>query len=113
MLMAPFEFGMGAFSRFMNAMNFMEKIHHEKAPEPHWYLMILGVDPPRQGQGVGGALMQPILSRADAENCRAIWRRTRRGTSRFTSATDSNVFEDDIPKGGPYMDEVKRPARGA
>jgi MFS family permease len=35
--------------------------------KPHWYLWLLGVDPDRQGQGVGSALLAPILARADAE----------------------------------------------
>jgi ribosomal protein S18 acetylase RimI-like enzyme len=34
---------------------------------PHWYLMALGVDPPYQGQGIGGRLLQPALVRADEE----------------------------------------------
>lgn len=67
LFLLPLKFGMSAGNRFMNVMDFVEKIHHDKAPERHWYLMILGVDPPRQGQGVGGALIQPILARADAE----------------------------------------------
>ena len=33
----------------------------------HWYLMVLGVDPDRQGQGIGGRLIAPILARADEE----------------------------------------------
>lgn len=32
--------------------------------------MILGVDPPLQGQGTGSALIQPMLTRADAESRR-------------------------------------------
>ena len=36
-----------------------------EAPMPHWYLAAIDVEPCRQGQGVGGALMQPILARAD------------------------------------------------
>ncbi|MGA7871462.1 MAG: GNAT family N-acetyltransferase [Candidatus Binatus sp.] len=31
-----------------------------------WYLFILGVEPSRQRRGLGGALMRPILERADA-----------------------------------------------
>lgn len=40
---------------------------HEVAPEPHHYLSILGVDPDHQGQGIGGALLRPMLQRADHE----------------------------------------------
>ena len=39
---------------------------HHPAP-PHWYLFLLGVDPARQGQGVGGQLLRPVLDRCDRE----------------------------------------------
>jgi len=39
--------------------------HHPK--EPHWYLAMLGVDPARQGQGLGSALLKETLKRCDAE----------------------------------------------
>jgi ribosomal protein S18 acetylase RimI-like enzyme len=35
--------------------------------EPHWYLTFLGVDPARQGQGVGSALLKHALRRSDAD----------------------------------------------
>jgi ribosomal protein S18 acetylase RimI-like enzyme len=35
--------------------------------EPHWYLPFVGVDPARHGQGLGTALLRPILARCDAE----------------------------------------------
>jgi GNAT superfamily N-acetyltransferase len=39
----------------------------EGAPEPCWYLGVVGVAPAFQGRGLGTALMQPILDRADRE----------------------------------------------
>lgn len=33
--------------------------------DKHWYLSILGVDPSRQGQGLGGGLVIPVLREAD------------------------------------------------
>jgi ribosomal protein S18 acetylase RimI-like enzyme len=33
--------------------------------EDHWYLMVLGTDPHFQRRGVGRALLEPILARAD------------------------------------------------
>ncbi|MES9539709.1 GNAT family N-acetyltransferase [Actinomadura sp. NPDC000600] len=42
----------------------MEK-HHP--PEPHWYLAVLGTDPPAQGNGLGAALLRSRLDRCDAE----------------------------------------------
>lgn len=39
--------------------------------EPHWYLAVLGTDPPCQGRGIGSSLLQPVLARCDAEGTRA------------------------------------------
>jgi GNAT superfamily N-acetyltransferase len=35
--------------------------------EPHWYLAFIGVDPDRQGSGVGAALLRSRLQRCDQE----------------------------------------------
>lgn len=35
--------------------------------EPHWYLPLVGVDPGRQGQGLGAALMRAAAERCDRE----------------------------------------------
>jgi len=35
--------------------------------EPHWYLPLIGVDPARQGQGIGAALLRYALRRVDAD----------------------------------------------
>ncbi len=35
--------------------------------EPHYYLALLGTDPPRQGRGIGSALLASQLTRCDAE----------------------------------------------
>jgi GNAT superfamily N-acetyltransferase len=35
--------------------------------EPHWYLAFIGVDPARQGCGVGAALLRSRLRRCDQE----------------------------------------------
>ena len=35
--------------------------------QPHWYLAIIGVDPARQGYGVGAALLRSRLRRCDQE----------------------------------------------
>ncbi len=61
------EMSEAARARFGAVMATWGELHGRDMPMPHWYLMILGVDPPRHGQGVGGALLAPMLARADAE----------------------------------------------
>jgi ribosomal protein S18 acetylase RimI-like enzyme len=61
---APVSFGLSGLRRYLPIGNYTEKVHEQAAPDPHWYLWELGVDPSHQHQGVGGLLMQPILDRA-------------------------------------------------
>lgn len=44
----------------------LERRRHVHAPVPHFYLSALGVDPERQGRGIGSAILRPVLARADA-----------------------------------------------
>jgi GNAT superfamily N-acetyltransferase len=44
----------------------LEKVHAQQPPD-HWYLAILGTDPAHQGRGIGSAVLQPVLDRADAD----------------------------------------------
>lgn len=48
----------------LRALGAIEK-HHPT--EPHWYLAVLGTDPPAQGRGLGGALLRSRLDRCDAD----------------------------------------------
>lgn len=50
--------------RFARSGSTMDR-HHPR--EPHWYLEVLGTDPERQGQGIGAALLAPVLRRCDDE----------------------------------------------
>jgi GNAT superfamily N-acetyltransferase len=57
--------GWQGLNRFGALLSLAERAHKTYAPRPHWYLAGLGVEPSRQGQGIGSRLMQPILNRAD------------------------------------------------
>lgn len=60
-------FGSEAYYRFTDTYRHFEHIHHQSMTGPHWYLALLGVSPHCQGQGIGSALLTPILQRADQE----------------------------------------------
>ena len=48
--------------RMATCLEAFESVHPS---EPAWYLNFLGVDPARQGQGTGAALLREVLDRAD------------------------------------------------
>jgi len=48
-----------------------EAMSHYHPKVPHWYLPLIGTDPARQGQGIGGALMRHALARCDREGAAA------------------------------------------
>ncbi len=58
-------FNAKARREFLAILAYTDEIHKHKAPGPHWYLWALGVEPGRQGQGIGSRLIQPVLTQAD------------------------------------------------
>jgi len=65
------QMGQEITGRMVNLSTHLETVHAAMMPEAHWRLSFLGVEPERQGQGVGGALIQPMLDRiaAAGETC--------------------------------------------
>jgi ribosomal protein S18 acetylase RimI-like enzyme len=68
---APLSVSPAGLGRFIRTNLHMEHEHARFAPGPHWYLFALAVEPARQRQGIGAALLQPVLrqSEADAMPC--------------------------------------------
>jgi GNAT superfamily N-acetyltransferase len=82
--------------------------------QPHWYLAIIGVDPSRQGQGVGAALLRSRLEHCDDQTLPAY----------LESSKPENVplYEHfgfqatgalDLPEGAPVVTTMWRPASGS
>ena len=65
----PGRVGFRPFARFLGANSVMGRLHKKFVPEPHWYLLIVAVDPELQGRGVGTALVAEGLARADQSAC--------------------------------------------
>jgi ribosomal protein S18 acetylase RimI-like enzyme len=57
----------GGIDCFPRALRWEELISHHHPREPHWYLQTLAVEPGSQRSGIGTALIEPGLERADAE----------------------------------------------
>lgn len=56
--------GEESFGRLSTFLARMTELHHTGMPADHWYLAFIGVEPGRQGRGIGSALMGPMLARA-------------------------------------------------
>jgi ribosomal protein S18 acetylase RimI-like enzyme len=100
-------FGTGAL-RVMATMDVVERLHPK---EPHWYLQVIGTDPPHQGKGFAGRLMRRRLAMVDAQKLPAY----------LESSKDTNIpiyrsygfevtGEIKIPD-GPTLWPMWRPAR--
>jgi GNAT superfamily N-acetyltransferase len=58
--------GLSHLREVSRVVSFLEERRARHAPGPHFYLAALGVEPGRQGEGIGTALVQPALALADA-----------------------------------------------
>ncbi len=50
----------------LRALELQRAVAQAQIGEPHWYLALLGTGPAHQGQGIGSAMLRPILERCDA-----------------------------------------------
>jgi ribosomal protein S18 acetylase RimI-like enzyme len=63
----PLKLSWRELQRSMRLAKIAGQLHKESVIGQHWYLLGLGVEPSLQGQGVAGALLQPVLASADRE----------------------------------------------
>ena len=81
--------------------------------EPHFYLRIVGVRTALQGQGVGSALMQPTLERADSAGLPAyIEASTERSAALYERLGFVHIDVLELPDGGPPVWRMRRPPAG-
>ena len=81
----------------------LEKIHASR-PSDHFYLFALGTDPVHQGHGVGSALLQPVLDRADADGIGAYLESSKEANLAFYRRHGFEVVcEHEFHPGGPSV----------
>ena len=61
----PLRMGPAAYMRFSAYIDCSSELRRQNSADTYWYLWVLGVDPPHQGQGIGGKLIRPVLEQAD------------------------------------------------
>ena len=108
----PFRAGPAAFARFLIMWRTLEERHRLDVPPRHWYVWLIGVDPARQRQGVGSALLRPVLARADQERVPCYLDTTReRNLAFYRRQGFEVVYEGSFPRGGPHLWTLRREAR--
>jgi len=112
LLVVPLRFGLAETMLFMSLGNSLERYHEREVPSRHWYLVWLGVDPPSRGRGVGSALLQPVLSRADDEGLPCYLQNSKAVNLAFYRRHGFEVVSEfAAPKGGPPIWTMRREPR--
>jgi ribosomal protein S18 acetylase RimI-like enzyme len=85
---------------------------HPAAP-PHYYLAVLGTDPDHQGEGLGSALLAPVLQRCDEDGVGAYLESSKERNVDFYSRHGFRVVEEVRLLIGPPMWKMWRDPRPA
>ena len=97
----PLMLSLGTASpRALSLLSKMEKVH---PTEPHWYLAILGTATEHQGKGVGSALLEPILTKCDAEGIPAYLESSKDSNIPFYNRHGFEVTGEVHAKNGPTL----------
>lgn len=88
--------------RFAAMLSLFEKLHQQDVPKRHWYLNVLGVEPERQGRGIGGRLIAPVLEEADRQGLPCYLETGKEINVTFYRKHGFDVVrEGNLPLGGP------------
>lgn len=102
----------GGRGRFASGFARVEALFDELEPGPRWYLGVLAVAPEAQGRGLGGALMRPILERADRERVPVTLETTKASNVEIYRRFGFEVLASEpLPPDGPPFWILRRPPR--
>ncbi len=97
--------------RMVKGMQFLmreSKNHEKQMSEPHWYLLVLGIAPEYQGQGVGGELVLPVLQQADRDQTPCYLETSTEGGVRFYQRHGFEIVDGAIVADGMRYWSMKR-----
>jgi ribosomal protein S18 acetylase RimI-like enzyme len=87
------------FPRTLRGLILVQRHHPD---DPHYYLSVLGTDPAHQNEGIGSALMAPVLQSCDANGIPAYLENSNeRNTAFYTQHGFHPIEELRLPNGPP------------
>ena len=90
-------------SRVPAVVKLLTTIDAKHPVEPSWYLFTLGTDPAFQGQGVGRALMEPVLTHCDTEGLPAYLESSKEANIAYYERSGFKVTGEITVKNGPTV----------
>jgi ribosomal protein S18 acetylase RimI-like enzyme len=90
-------------------LRYLMRVERKHPRTQHWYLEILGTAPERQGQGLGSALLRPILALCDRDGVGAYLESSSDRSQALYERHGFGVVEVfDMPGGGPPIRRMWR-----
>lgn len=104
MFVAPLRLPWPVLRRLASVESRAQALHERYAPETHWYLAQIGVEPGLQRQGIASHLLRPMLARADAAGLPCyLETENPANISIYQRYGFSVVAEDAVPAAGPHI----------
>ena len=85
------------------SLRLLGEVNRQHPEQPHWYLGVLGTDPPRQGRGIGSALLAPALERCDREGMPAYLESSKESNIPFYARHGFAVMQELRVPGAPPL----------
>jgi ribosomal protein S18 acetylase RimI-like enzyme len=95
--------GWARLPALLQMLHYMESLHARLLPKPHWMLLLLGVEPAQQRQGLGGLLLGPMLARCDRDQSPAYLETSRVENLEFYRRHGFEVVHVDERAGWPKV----------
>lgn len=89
--------------RTARVVRWLESIDHRHPETPHWYLTVLGTEPDRQGEGLGSAVLAPVLESCDADEVPAYLESSKERNVAFYGRHGFRVTEEVRLPGAPPL----------
>lgn len=111
----PVIVGAEAWERFHTVYAAMDHAHGRVLADPHWVLPLIGVEPGKQGSGLGSMLLRPLLERADNDGKTCYLETLNEANLEFYARHGFQVAIDEVEpvSGLRYWCCIRPPACGA